>query len=51
MKTKNTSSKSIDKNKTTHHPERTLRLPDLSIPLCLGVFTLVYFLLEWGMKF
>ncbi len=46
MKTKTTSSKSTKPSSSEH----SLRLPGLSIPVCLGLFTLVYFLLEWGLK-
>jgi hypothetical protein len=51
MKTKNTSHTSIKSTPDSTPPVNGLRLPDLRIPLCLGLFVLVYFGLEWGMKF
>jgi hypothetical protein len=50
MKTKNTSHTSIKSTSSTPTPVHGLRLPDLRIPLCLGLFVLVYFGLEWGLK-
>lgn len=50
MKTKNTSHTSIKSTSDSTTPVHGLRLPDLRIPLCLGLFVLVYFGLEWGMK-
>ncbi|QYY35681.1 hypothetical protein [Ruficoccus sp. ZRK36] len=50
MKTKNTSTTTNTNPNTSTGSISTKILPHLSIPLCLSVFTLVYFLINWGVK-